>query len=321
MDLKVKQVMIVYTSLTMEHLPGYARRDWRVVDYNMYSLPNTGLWFRGPKPEALEPGRYISCIGAAQTFGCLCHNPYPSLLCDRLGLEMLNLGYGGAGPLFFLRHDSLLEYINRSMFAIIQVMSARSESNSLLDSGGLEYLTRRSDGARIGADAAYRDLLRQETRWRIRFGSKEMFFFGSTPSRIKEIVVETRRNWVGNFAKLLMCIEIPTILFYFSKRRPNYQERYRSVHALLGEFPQLVNSSMISDLKPYADYYVECVSSRGSPHLLKDRFTGKTATVDLSSDRADLQGVWKHNSYYPSPEMHWDAASILEPACRKVSVC
>src|SRR5690606_20333234 len=85
-----------------EHLSGYQARDYDIVDYRMYELPGTRLWFRGPMPD-LEAGRYFTCIGAAQTFGCFCSQPFPDLLAQKLGLPSLNLGYGGAGPEFFAR--------------------------------------------------------------------------------------------------------------------------------------------------------------------------------------------------------------------------
>ena len=40
-------------------------------------------------------------VGAAQTFGRLCALPFPSLLAETMGIEVLNLGHGGAGPEFF----------------------------------------------------------------------------------------------------------------------------------------------------------------------------------------------------------------------------
>ena len=84
------------------HLSGYQARDREVVDYRMTELPGTGLMFRGPLPEMLEAGSYFAAVGAAQTFGCLCEAPYPVLLAQAIGLPALNLGYGGAGPEFFL---------------------------------------------------------------------------------------------------------------------------------------------------------------------------------------------------------------------------
>lgn len=297
---------------------GYARRDHRIVDYQLYRCPDTGLLFRGPRPTALQAGEYFACLGAAQTFGCFCERPYPILLQERLGLQALNLGHGGAGASFYLQHRTLLDHINKAKFAVVQIMSGRSESNARFDSGGWEYLTRRSDGARMSAIAAYTELLRSAAPASLRIGRHEVYFFLRPPKHVKDVIAETRANWVRSHSNLLSAIRVPTILLYISKRRPAYQEFYCNVHLLLSEFPHLVNAAMIDKIRGEATAYVECVSRRGSPQRLVDRHTGAPTSVDLSHDRPDFVGKWTHNAYYPSPEMQADAADLLEPACRAV---
>ncbi len=142
----------------------YQKRDWDIVDYQIYSLKDTDLSFRGPEPQKLEENKYFVCIGAAQTFGCFCQKPFPILLEKKLNLPVLNLGVGGAGPYFYLKEKSLISYINKARFAIIQIMSGRTESNSLFDSRGSAYLTRRSDGTKVMADPAYEQLLTDVTQ-------------------------------------------------------------------------------------------------------------------------------------------------------------
>ena len=283
---------------------GYADPDWEVVDYQMYCLDsevidrqtNTVLLLRGPKPQNLESGEYFVCIGAAQTFGRFCERPYPTLLQERLGLQALNLGRGGAGPSFFSKdNDKLLRYINGARFAVIQVMAGRSEGNSLFNSNGLGFYTRVSDGTWIGCDDAFKELLEKNDE-----------------EYVKEIVAETRHNWVNNYKELFEKIRVPKILFWFSSRRPDYMEKYSNLHSLFGEFPQLVNSNMVNELRKYCDEYVECVSRRGMPHLLINRFTGKPVVV-----KDPWGGAWDKNWYYPSQQMHIDAANALERVCRK----
>jgi hypothetical protein len=269
-----------------------------IIDYELYQLP-TGHHIRGPEPESLSPGEYFTCVGAAQTFGCFCEKPYPALLSDELGLSPLNLGFAGAGPRFFLNHQSLLRYINRGRFAIVQVMSARSEDSSCFDSRGLEYLTRRSDGARLGAEPAYRTLMETESQ-----------------ERVEEVVAETRANWVESYRRLLGLIKVPTILLWFSTRSPDYQENYVDVWGVFGKFPQMVNRSMVEQIKPLCDEYVECISSRGLPQPLVSRFTGEAVSI---VHREDLGTKWDaFNPYYPSPEMHADAFDALVESCRRV---
>lgn len=305
---------------TKEHLPGYQTRDFEVADYQMYPLDNTGLWFRGPEPKHLETDRYFVCIGAAQTFGCFCAQPFPKLLEAELDLPVLNLGYGGAGPYFFLKHPTLLDYINRARFVIVQVMSGRSESNSLFESGGLELLTRRTDGVQLGADAAYQALIEDSIWHKAPVGKRYFKRAGDIlgQRKAKQIVVQTRQNWIHHHQELMAQITVPKILFWFSKRSPNYQERYSSVQKLFNDFPQLINSTILDEAKQSCDEYAECISKSGIPQPLFNRFTQKPTTIDPSLDRPDLGGkIWTHNTYYPSPEMHVEASQKLKKSCLK----
>jgi len=302
------------------HRPGYARRDHEVIDYRMEELPGTGLSFRGPLPAVLEPGRFIACVGAAQTFGCFCERPYPALLADRLGLPVLNLGYGGAGPRFFGSRPELVALLGRAAAVVIQVMSGRSEDNTLFESGGLEFLRRRSDGAWLGAAEAWRQVLDgdtyfpdREARW-LRWCARR-----AGRLRARRLVAETRGNWVASHAKLARGLAVPRVLLWFAQRSPRWSPSFRDLGRLLGEFPHLVDEEMVAVLRPLHERYVECVTSRGLPQPLLSRFTGQPCRVDPALDRPDLGGeLWTHNRYYPSPAMHEDAAAALEPVLREL---
>lgn len=303
------------TADRIEHLSGYQARDFEVVDYRMYELQGTKLWFRGPPPDQLASNAYFSCIGAAQTFGCFCEAPYPDLLAKKLGMPVLSLGYGGAGPEFFLRQEALLCHLNRSRFVILQIMSARSQSNSYYNCGGLEYVTLNATGEKTGAASAFNRLLQGPAPG---FGGRvgrKLSNLAARP-RTRSLVAEIRAAWTDSMQQLLDRIEVPVVLFWFSRRAADYQEDYRNSARLFGEFPHLVTSNMIAGLKGGTHRYVESISSRGSPQPLISRFTGQPVTVETARDRPDLaRNPWKENSYYPSPEMHEDGAAALFNAC------
>ncbi len=311
------------TASTREHLSGYQARDYEVVDYHQQELPGTGLWFRGPLPDSLASGDYFSCLGAAQTFGCFCEQPFPSLLAQPLGLPALNLGYGGAGPEFFARQPAVLDYVNRGRFAVLQVMSGRSQSNARFYSGGLEYLRRRSDGQPIGASRAYQDILAGPKWLRrlppIRVGRWLARRWAAPAAR--RLAAETRAAWVESTRQLLEQITVPVILLWFSRRTPDYAFGTGSVSQYFGEFPQLIDRPTVESVRRLTPHYVECVTTRGSPQPLISRFTGQPITVDPTRDRPDLAGgaPWTHNRYYPSPEMQQDAAEALLPIARRVA--
>jgi hypothetical protein len=303
------------------HLSGYQKRDSEVVDYRMWQLPGTDLWFRGPARRDLVAGEYVAFVGAAQTFGCLCERPFPALLEERLRRPCLNLGYGGAGPAFFLSRPELLSHVNAAGLVVIQIMSGRSADNSLFESGGLEYLTRRADGVQLGATRAWEDVL---SRRLIRVPPSAPRLIQRAAGKINRLlarpsvarlVEETLANYERDFERLLAVIKPPVVLFWFSRRSPRYERRYDSLAGLFGEFPQLVDERTLHRLRAPHVRYVECVTRRGTPHVLRSRFTGVPVAIDPARDRPDLSGTLiREDSYYPSPEMHADAAAALFPA-------
>jgi hypothetical protein len=282
----------------------YQEPDRRIVDYQPFLLDedvidrSTGrpLWIRGPRPARLETGGYFACLGAAQTFGRFCERPFPTILEERLGLPVLNVSHGGAGPAFFLGSNArLLSYLNNARFVVVQVMSGRSDSSSLFESLGVGHFRRRSDGRFVGCDEAFSELIRTGPR-----------------SLLARIVAETRASWCESYHSLLSAIAVPKILLWLSTRMPRYRQGWASLSELFGAFPQLVDQEMVTRVGRLAGSYVECVTRRGLPQRLRDRATGAPVVI---SDPWTSQ-PWSENWYYPSPEMHEDAADALLPVCR-----
>ena len=210
--------------------------------------------------------------------------------------------------------------MNRARIVVLQVMSARSQSNSLYECGGLEYVTMRADGRRQGAHAAWDEVVmgpeaihRLPLPWRVR---RKLGNWAARP-RAKALVAEAREAWLRSSLTLLERIEPPVLLLWFSKRPPAERQRYGS-GTILGEFPHLVTPGMLEALGSRVAAIVECTTSRGSPQPLVSRFTGGSVTVTPADDREDLgRVVWSENRYYPSPGMHEDAAHALLAVLRE----
>jgi Domain of unknown function (DUF6473) len=280
---------------------GYQRIDGHFIDYELYELPRVRGSFRGPPVDGED---YVACLGGAQTFGRFVQKPFPKLLAETLGISALNLGRGGASPTFPLSDPALLDYVNRARLVIVQVFSGRSQSNSLFQIVGHGMvgvnLANRSEAS---ADEFYSWLLGQD---------KEL---------ARKIIAETRENYVRSMTQLFDAIVKPKILLWFSVRKPDYQEELTSsLHRLWAEFPQLVNRPMMDQLQNRCDLYVECVSRRGMPQPIPPTEWAELRNLrnplDFPSQEPKI--VKTENRYYPSPEMHQDAAELLIPACRKL---
>jgi hypothetical protein len=300
---------------------GYQNRDAAIVDYQLWQPGGTNDWLRGPPPPSLAAGSYVACVGAAQTFGCLVRDPWPAQLGRELGLPTLNLGLAGAGPARF-RREPWRQLLAGARVVVFQVLSGRSADCPRFRSDGGERL-QLADGRRLGADAAWRELLQADlagvtspvwrglrNRWQAWFGRRE----------VRRLVAATRQDWLAQFTALLQETRAPKVLLWWSRRRPHYRARYHSLPALFGEYPQLVDASMVAALRPHADDYVQCVTRAGSPEPLFDRHTGSPTTVQPAAagtgEPPDLR--WTHNAYYPSQAMHEACAAALREPVRRL---
>ena len=300
---------------------GYQQRDAAVVDYELWRPPGCVDWLRGPPPPSLTPGSYFACVGAAQTFGCFASRPWPTLVAEQIGLPALNLGVAGAGPAVF-QQDAFPQLLAGARFVIFQVMSGRSADCSRFVSEGRERLRVRSDDRVLGADAAWAEVLREEhgeQPGRLHKLADRLGYPFAHPEA-QRLVQETRDDWQTQFLRLLEATKAPKLLFWFSRRPPRYRPRFHSVGALFGEFPQLVDARMVTAVAAHANGLVKCITSRGTPQLLRDRMTDLPVTVSpsLAGSGESSEDRWTHNTYYPSPEMHEDAANAVVQALARL---
>jgi hypothetical protein len=145
---------------------------------------------------------------------------------------------------------------------------------------------------------------------------------GSIPEReVRALMAETRRDWLASLEALVAAIERPIVLLWFSRRTPRYTDDFSKVQKLTGGFPHFVNEEMVATLRLAVPEYVECVTRRGWPFVVRG-MDGKP----LQTWRRSLGDILRHqslrapvrNRYYPSPEMHEDAAAALAPVCRRL---
>lgn len=283
--------------------PYYQDQQAEIVDYQYCQVPGGSLYFRGPIPPSLEKDSFFTCIGAAQTFGRFCEKPFGNILSEDLQLPCLNLGYAGAGPSFYLINDYLFELINKSRFVIVQIMSGRSESNSRYRSHmGRNMLKRVTDNVTVMDTEAYNEILR--------LNSLDL---------IRELVQQTRYSWLRNTTTLLERITTKKCLFWFSTRNTEYQISFNNEKTLLGEFPHLIDTSLVDTVKVLADEYVECVSNRGLPQKLFTKNTNTKVEIKYALGLGDKAKKSEYNRYYPSPEMHIDAAKALSNVCQTLA--
>jgi hypothetical protein len=273
----------------------YQKLDLPHFDYQPTEVPGLGRTrFRGPVPDLAQP--YLACIGAAQTFGRFTAQPYPAALAAGLGVAALNLGIGGVGPRYWLQPE-LLAVVRRARLVVVQIMAGRSASNSLFDnsaSGDLKGRLR-ATGETLRFEQFLERLVAQGDR-----------------AVLERVVAETRADYVAAMRALGAALApVPTVLLWFSSRRPEYTPDYRSAFGILQAFPQLLDRGVVDAIRPAFSAYVESVCALGIPQVLWPS-GGPVDGTELGQD-----GMLR-NRYYPSPEMHGHAAAALLPVCRQL---
>lgn len=285
----------------------YQERDHEIVDYQFYELAQApGVQFRGPQLSPDQGANYITCIGAAQTLGIYIEEPYPVRLAEQIGMPAVNLAVGASWPGFYSnKYPDLLDIVNGGQCLILQVMSARGESSSRFEATDvIETMRDRKTGEKLTSIHAWAKILSEE------------------PEFAPQYVEELRASWVKSNLELIEKVKVPVILFWYS-RRPQDEPTNFSLEGDLfknmGEFPQFVDSKSVQAVADKCSAFVECRSTRNTGHLLRSRFTGEPVEVNhgmmsssgaVKGDQTNFISV-NTNDYYPSPEMHQDAADVL----------
>ena len=273
----------------------YQKPDRAFIDYYPYKWGRLNQVYRGPKPDFDQP--YIACLGAAQTFGRYVANPFPAQLAEILGVPVANLGTAGAGPGFFLRDSMALEAASNAEVCVIQVMSARSLSNRM-------FQVRPKKNEQLKAvSKALSDLFPHVDFETFSYAHNMLNQIAEEdPGKFIEVEKELKTAWVARTRLMLESIQTKKILFWFSERAPNEDVETKNQKTKL-KYPHYVDQAMLDAVTPFVDRVVYCISSEGLPQSL------------LVDGEAVLQTPFgmpvRENRYYPSPEMHQQAAEVL----------
>lgn len=278
----------------------YQKADQALINYDGYEWGRLNQLYRGPKPDLSHP--YIACIGGAQTFGRYVDQPFPALLTEELGMTVANFGTPNAGPGFFLRDSVVLESASSAELCIIQVMSARSLSNRM-------FKVQVNRNAQVEAVSRTLESLFPHVDFETFTYAHNMLnqIADDDPDAFLAVEAELRAAWVARTRSLLQSIQTRRILFWFSERDPDSENPADMQDSAL-KYPQFVDREMLEAVAPLADAVIKCVTARGYPHsLLKDGETVLQTPFGMPVTE---------NRYYPTPEMHADAAKALAQPVR-----
>ena len=279
----------------------YQSRDWKIVDYHSTRIAKLDYAVRGPVPEVLNPGEYFVTLGSAATFGAGVQRPYAALLSQELGMPALNLGFAGASPEFYVGHhaEGLRHWLAGAAFVIVEVMSSRSVSNSRFQTteGRSDAIDlKKPDKPPVNSMITFRKL-----------------HAGDKKHVLARLIGESLEAHEALFDDLVAMSPAPVVGLWLSTRSPDTVDRDQLREDIdmraraLTVHPQFADRKLVDQLAQKCREFVEVTSQRGQPVTAVNRFTGEP------------ENWWNGTptqSYYPSQEMHEDAAMALLPVVR-----
>ncbi|AZQ65734.1 hypothetical protein EF888_00455 [Silicimonas algicola] len=251
------------------------------LDYGWCRYDGTRLRFRGPLCCLDRP--YVAVLGGTETFGRYVEHPYPSLLSDWLGTQVLNLGVSQAGLSLFAQERWLLDAAAQAEVTVLQVLGAQNMSNRLYS-----VHTRRNDRF-LAVSPPLREMFPDVDFSEINFtGHLLTTLHSRSPAAFDAVVQELKWAWVQRMRRIVQTIGTKVILLWMSDRRPEEPGRLSD-----GIEPAFVDRAMLDALTPDIAGLVEVVAEDTSPRA---RMVGKLFRAVETDAALALPGGAQHSA-------------------------
>ena len=208
---------------------GAAAPDQSVVGY-----PGSSLRFRGPGGDLAQA--HVLCLGGTETFGRFVDAPYPNLLADKLGTDVINMGVAGGGLDVVLNDAAIADAMGTATEIVLQVQGAQNISNRLYT-----VHPRRNDRFVRASDilrTIYRDVDFTEFHF-----TRHMLehLRGLSLDRFDIVRNELRVAWMARMKRFLCDAKVPVHLLWLACRPPSDDEPEDT----LSDEPMFVTSAML----------------------------------------------------------------------------
>lgn len=270
----------------------FAFQGASALDYSVCRYGSSKVQFRGPRCDL--SGQYIACLGGTETFGKFVPDPYPTLVQDRLGTPVANLGCVNAGIDVFLNEPAIADVAAGAGVTVLQILGAQNLSN--------RYYTvhpRRNDRfvhAAPGLKALYRDIDFTEFHFtRHLLGA----LVRKSPDRFEIVAEELRMAWISRMKLLLGRLSSQVLLLWVANHAPPNRTDTPS----LQHDPLLVDTEMLAAIRPFATDYLQII---GSPMAQLNGLRGMAFAEFDRPAAAEVLG----------PAVHHEVAQAMAPVLR-----
>ena len=183
------------------------------LDYSPCRYGMSKLIFRGPKQALDWP--YTVVLGGTETYGKFVAQPYPSVLAQKTGRLVVNLGYVNAGPDAYLNDPGTLAIAAGSEVAIVQLIGAANVSNRFYT-----VHPRRNDRF-VMATPWLRALFPEVDFTEFHFtGHLVQTLHHVSPKRFALVAAELRAVWLDRMRRLLGRLSGKVVLLWMADQPP-----------------------------------------------------------------------------------------------------
>ena len=270
----------------------YEHKGVVALDYYPCRYGTSKLLVRGPK-RTLD-GPYCAVLGSTETYGKFIANPYPDLVEQATGMDMVNFGCVNAGTDVFVNDTSVMEACRGAVVTVVQVTGAHNISNRFY-----AVHPRRNDRF-LHASPLMKSMFREVDFTEFHF-TRHMLSTLQTlsSSRFGVVAEELRTAWVARMRLLLDRAGGRVLLLWMAGHTPDEA----SGELGMGRDPLLVDRAMIEALRPLTAGVVEI---RASAEALGAGVAGMAYTPIDAPAAAEL----------PGPLVHQEVATALVPVIR-----
>lgn len=193
--------------------------------------------FRGPSRDLSWP--YVAMLGGSATFGKYVDRPFPVLVEQALGRQVVNLGGLNAGPDFYLTDSAALAVAAGARAAVVQLTGAEALSNPFYS-----VHSRRNDRF-LAATPLMRSLFPKVDFTDIHFTRHLLQVLErSDVDAFRQVAQGLKRNWLAKMRQLLVRLPARRVLLWLADTAPP------DVTGRLDAAPLFVDRAMLEALRP-----------------------------------------------------------------------
>ncbi|MBL9073772.1 DUF6473 family protein [Tabrizicola sp.] len=207
------------------------------LDYSPCRYGASKAVFRGPLRDLSWP--YVAMLGGSATFGKYVDRPFPALVEQTLGRQVVNLGGLNAGPDFYLTDSAALAVAAGACAAVVQLTGAEALSNPFYS-----VHSRRNDRF-LAATPALRALFPQVDFTEIHFTRHLLQVLRRADAgAFDQVELALRQNWLAKMRLLLAGLPARRVLLWLADSPP--PDRADS----LDRAPLFIDRAMLEALRP-----------------------------------------------------------------------